>query len=64
MPGELAYAATIGAISAFTKSISVELAPIRIMINAVNPGPTDSTWMTENKENIFYRSLYGRIGLP
>lgn len=43
MPGSLAYVATKGAISAFTRSLSQELAPLGITVNAVNPGPTDST---------------------
>ena len=65
MPGELAYVATKGAISAFTKSLSVELAPIGITVNAVNPGPTDSTWMTEKtREHLLPKFLMGRIGLP
>lgn len=65
MPGELAYAATKGAISAFTKSISVELAPLGITVNAVNPGPVDSTWMTDEiREYLLPKFPMGRIGLP
>lgn len=65
MLGELAYAATKGAISAFTKSISQELAPLGITVNAVNPGPTDSTWMTDEIRQILLPKFpMGRIGLP
>lgn len=65
MLGELAYAATKGAIAAFTKSLSAELAPLGITINAVNPGPTDSTWMTDEIRNhLLPKFLMGRIGMP
>jgi 3-oxoacyl-[acyl-carrier protein] reductase len=65
MPGELAYAATKGAISAFTLSLSAELAPIGITVNAVNPGPTDTGWMNEEiKQEIFPKFPLGRIGIP
>jgi 3-oxoacyl-[acyl-carrier protein] reductase len=47
MPGELAYAATKGAVEAFTLSLAPELAPLGITVNAVDPGPTDTGWMTE-----------------
>jgi 3-oxoacyl-[acyl-carrier protein] reductase len=47
MPGELAYAATKGAIEAFTLSLASELAPLGITVNAVDPGATDTGWMTE-----------------
>ncbi len=65
MPGELAYAATKGAISAFTKSLSQELAPLGITVNAVNPGPTDSTWMNDEiREYLLPKFPMGRIGQP
>lgn len=65
MPGELAYAATKGAISAFTLSLSAELAHLGITVNAVNPGPTDTGWMTEAHKQLFApKFLMGRIGLP
>ncbi len=65
MPGELAYAATKGAISAFTLSLSVELAPLGITVNAVNPGPTDTGWMNEViKKEILPKFPFGRIGMP
>lgn len=47
MPNELAYAASKGAIIAFSTSIAPALASRGISINVVNPGPTDTGWMTE-----------------
>ena len=47
MPGELAYAATKGAIEAFTLSLASELAPLGITVNAVDPGATDTGWISE-----------------
>jgi 3-oxoacyl-[acyl-carrier protein] reductase len=65
MPGELAYVATKAAISAFTTSLSIELAPLNITVNAVNPGPTDTTWMTDQiRENLLPKFSMGRIGVP
>jgi 3-oxoacyl-[acyl-carrier protein] reductase len=65
MPGELAYAATKGAIEAFTRSLADALAPRGITVNAVNPGPTDTGWMSEDvKQAVLRASPQGRIGAP
>lgn len=65
MPGNLAYAATKGAISVFTESLAAELAPLHITVNAIDPGPTDSGWMTEEVKNALLPQFpMGRIGLP
>ncbi|UNK18271.1 SDR family oxidoreductase [Paenibacillus sp. N3/727] len=65
MPGELAYVASKGAISAFTVSLAAELAPLQITVNAVDPGPTDSGWMSEGlKSFLLPRFPMKRIGQP
>ncbi|CAN5652289.1 SDR family oxidoreductase [soil metagenome] len=65
MPGELAYAATKGAIDAFTVSLSMALAPRGITVNAVNPGPTDTGWMDDDvKSYLLPKFPMGRIGEP
>ena len=60
MPGELAYVATKGAIEAFTLSLASELAPLGITVNAVDPGATDTGWMTEQMR----REWSVRSGVP
>lgn len=63
MVEELAYVATKGAISAFTLSLSAELGPLGITVNAVNPGPTDTGWMSEElKHALLPKFTLGRIG--
>jgi 3-oxoacyl-[acyl-carrier protein] reductase len=65
MPGELAYAATKGAVDALTVSLSLALAPRGITVNAVNPGPTDTGWMDEElKSRLLARFPMGRVGEP
>ena len=65
MPGELAYVATKGAVDAFTVSLSAELAPRGITVNAVDPGATDTGWMPPQlKQELEARSPMGRVGAP
>lgn len=65
MPGELAYAATKGAVEAFTRSLSAGVAALGITVNAINPGPTDTGWMSEElKAALLPRFPLGRIGQP
>lgn len=65
MPNELAYAASKGAIIAFSNSISPDLARRGITINVINPGPTDTGWMTpELKDSIAAHTASGRVGVP
>lgn len=65
MIGELAYVSTKGAVSSFTQSLSAEVAPLGITVNAVNPGPTDTGWMTDEiKTHLEDKFLAGRMGMP
>jgi 3-oxoacyl-[acyl-carrier protein] reductase len=65
MPGELAYVATKGAIEAFTLSLSAEVARLGITVNAVDPGATDTGWMSPADKAAWYAAApFGRIGLP
>ncbi|MBD3919307.1 SDR family oxidoreductase [Paenibacillus sp. PR3] len=65
MPGNLAYAATKGAISVFTESLAAELATLHITVNAIDPGPTDTGWMSDDvKQALLPQFPMGRIGTP
>jgi len=65
MPDEIAYATTKGALSTFTKTYAAAVAPLGITVNAINPGPTDSTWMDEATRTALKPSFpFGRIGAP
>ena len=65
MPGELAYAATKGAIEAFTRTLATEVGQKGITVNAVNPGPTDTGWMADElRRELSGRFPAGRVGEP
>jgi len=65
MQGELAYVATKGAIEAFTQTLAAEVGHKGITVNAINPGPTDTGWMTEAlRQEISPKFPLGRIGQP
>ena len=65
MPGELAYAATKGAVEAFTVSLSAEVARLGITVNAIDPGITDTGWIPpELKTKWEAEAPLGRVGSP
>jgi 3-oxoacyl-[acyl-carrier protein] reductase len=65
MPGEIAYVTTKGGVESFTLSASAELASLGITVNAVDPGATDTGWMSpELKADLLQRSPLGRVGEP
>jgi 3-oxoacyl-[acyl-carrier protein] reductase len=65
MTGELAYAATKGAVEALTVTLAAEVGHRGITVNAVNPGPTDTGWMTEELEReLAPKFALGRLGEP
>lgn len=65
MPDELSYATSKGAIEALTTSLAAGVAARGITVNAVDPGGTDTGWMSEVlKEDILSQMGFGRIGQP
>jgi 3-oxoacyl-[acyl-carrier protein] reductase len=65
LKGSIAYAASKGAIEWITVSAAAELAAAGITVNAVNPGPNDTGWMSEETRQIItQQSPLGRIGQP
>jgi 3-oxoacyl-[acyl-carrier protein] reductase len=65
LPGEVAYAASKGAIEWLTITAAAELAGRGITVNAVDPGPTDTGWLDEDlSEVVRAESPLGRLGRP
>ena len=65
MPETLAYATTKGALASFTRSLAKGVAKRGITVNAIDPGPTDTGWMsTEFKARLEATSEFGRVGRP
>jgi 3-oxoacyl-[acyl-carrier protein] reductase len=65
MTRELPYAASKAALYGITASLAAELAPRGILVNTINPGPTDTGWATpELVEHELYRLPLGRWGTP
>lgn len=65
MPNEIAYAITKGGIETLTTTLSQEIASKGITINAVNPGPNDTGWMSEKvKKELVNQFPMNRIGKP
>ncbi|WP_090574351.1 SDR family oxidoreductase [Paenibacillus sp. OV219] len=65
MVGEISYATTKGAVDSFTRTFAAEVGSKGITVNAVNPGPTDTGWMTDElRLQLSNQFLSGRVGLP
>jgi 3-oxoacyl-[acyl-carrier protein] reductase len=63
--GALAYAASKGALEWITYSAATELGPRGITVNAVNPGPNQTGWMSPDVEQeAARRNPLGRAGRP
>jgi 3-oxoacyl-[acyl-carrier protein] reductase len=63
--GAIAYAASKGALEWITYSAATELGRRGITVNAVNPGPNQTGWMTtEIEDEAARRNPLGRAGQP
>ncbi len=63
--GSVAYAISKGAVHWMTLSIAGELAAKGITVNAINPGPTDTGWMSaELKTRLAKSNPIGRVSEP
>ncbi|MBA3458919.1 MAG: 3-oxoacyl-ACP reductase FabG [Deltaproteobacteria bacterium] len=66
--GQSNYAASKGAVEAFTRSLAVELAPRSIRVNCVAPGIIDTAMTAELQaiapDELRKRILMGRLGRP
>lgn len=67
MPDHSAYAATKGAIAAFTRELAVELGPRHVRVNAIGPGAIEvPRYFTPTYDPaVLSRSIpWGRVGQP
>lgn len=68
MPNTAIYAASKAALNSYTRTAATELAPRKIRVNAVNPGPVETpifgkTGMPEDQLNEFAQAMQNRIPL-
>ncbi|MEH0532358.1 MULTISPECIES: SDR family oxidoreductase [Streptomyces] len=63
--GNLPYGASKGALDRITLAAARELAHLGVTANAINPGPVDTGWMSEEIRDHCIRSTpLGRVGTP
>jgi 3-oxoacyl-[acyl-carrier protein] reductase len=65
LPAEIPYAVTKGALHQITATLADALAEREITVNCVNPGPTDTGWVTPDQESFVTRHMpRGRWNTP
>ncbi|MFK4272164.1 SDR family oxidoreductase [Streptomyces milbemycinicus] len=63
--GNLPYGASKGALDRITLAAARELAHLGVTANAINPGPVDTGWMSEEiRERCVRGTPLGRLGTP
>lgn len=68
MPNTAVYAASKAALNSYTRTAATELAPRKIRVNAVNPGPVETpifgkTGMAEDQLSGFAQAMQNRVPL-
>ena len=64
MPGASAYAMTKGAVATLVRNVALDLAPRRITVNDVQPGPTETDMTAGLADQIVGRVPLGRLAQP
>jgi 3-oxoacyl-[acyl-carrier protein] reductase len=65
MAGELPYAVTKGAVHQMTRSLADAVADRGVTVNAINPGPVDTGWATDElRERVASQFPLGHWGRP
>lgn len=63
--GNLPYGASKGALDRITLATAHELAHLGVTANAINPGPVDTGWMTDElRQTVVRQTPLGRLGTP
>jgi 3-oxoacyl-[acyl-carrier protein] reductase len=63
--GEVAYGASKAALDRITIAAARELGPRGIAVNALNPGPIDTGWMSDEiRAQLLAQTAMGRLGTP
>lgn len=63
--GEVAYGASKAALERIVVAAAAELGPLGITVNAIDPGPTDTGWMSPELRARFEEGTpLGRVGRP
>jgi 3-oxoacyl-[acyl-carrier protein] reductase len=63
--GNLPYGASKAALDRITLAAAHELAHLGVTANAINPGPVDTGWMTDDlRQSVLQQTPLGRLGTP
>ena len=63
--GNLPYGASKAALDRITLAAAHELAHLGVTANAINPGPVDTGWMTDDlRQSVLRQTPLGRLGTP